>query len=36
MLTGRHVQAQEGYELGFVTAVAQEGKRLAKLAAGRK
>ena len=30
MLTGRHVQAQEGYELGFVTAVAQEGEALSE------
>ena len=29
MLTGRHVSAQEGYELGFVTALAAEGARLA-------
>ena len=28
MLTGRHVSAREGYELGFVTAVAEEGKAL--------
>ena len=28
MLTGRHVLAQEGYELGFVTAVAPEGEAL--------
>ena len=28
MLTGRHGQAQEGYELGFVTAVAPEGEAL--------
>ena len=28
MLTGRHVHAQEGYELGFVTAVAPEGEAL--------
>jgi len=26
MLTGRHVSAQEGYELGFVTALAAEGE----------
>ena len=26
MLTGRHVSAQEGYELGFVTALAPEGE----------
>jgi crotonobetainyl-CoA hydratase len=31
MLTGRHVPAQEGYELGFVTAVVPH----AKLMAGR-
>ena len=30
MLIGRHVQAQEGYELGFVTAVAQEGEALSE------
>ena len=28
MLTGRHVYAQEGYELGFVTAVTPEGEAL--------
>ncbi|MBP8306997.1 MAG: enoyl-CoA hydratase/isomerase family protein [Burkholderiaceae bacterium] len=28
MLTGRHVSAQEGYELGFVTALAAEGEAL--------
>lgn len=28
MLTGRHVGAQEGYELGFVTALAAEGEAL--------
>ena len=28
LLTGRHVSAQEGYELGFVTALADEGKAL--------
>jgi len=28
MLTGRHVSAKEGYELGFVTALAAEGKAL--------
>lgn len=28
MLTGRHVPAKEGYELGFVTALAPEGKAL--------
>ena len=28
MLTGRHVSAKAGYELGFVTAVAGEGKAL--------
>lgn len=28
MLTGRHVPAREGYELGFVTALAPEGKAL--------
>ena len=30
MLTGRHVLAQEGYELGFVTAVAPEGEALSE------
>ena len=30
MLTGRHVMAQEGYELGFVTAVAPEGEALSE------
>jgi len=30
MLTGRHVPAKEGYELGFVTAVVPEGKALAE------
>lgn len=30
MLTGRHVPAREGYELGFVTAVAPQGQALAE------
>ena len=30
MLTGRHVPAREGYELGFVTALAPEGGALAE------
>lgn len=30
MLTGRHVPAREGYELGFVTAVVPEGQALAE------
>lgn len=30
MLTGRHVPAKEGYELGFVTAVVPEGQALAE------
>ena len=30
MLTARHVSAQEGYELGFVTALAPEGGALAE------
>lgn len=30
MLTGRHVPAREGYELGFVTAVAPAGQALAE------
>jgi enoyl-CoA hydratase/carnithine racemase len=30
MLTGRHVLAREGYELGFVTAVVPEGQALAE------
>ncbi len=30
MLTARHVSAQEGYELGFVTALAPEGEALAQ------
>jgi enoyl-CoA hydratase/carnithine racemase len=30
MLTGRHVSAREGYELGFVTAVVPEGQALAE------
>jgi len=30
MLTGRHVSAREGYELGFVTAVVPEGAALAE------
>ena len=30
MLTGRHVLAQEGYELGFVTAVTPEGEALSE------
>ncbi|MEK9720592.1 MAG: enoyl-CoA hydratase-related protein, partial [Quisquiliibacterium sp.] len=30
MLTGRHVSAQEGYELGFVTAVVPPGQALAE------
>jgi crotonobetainyl-CoA hydratase len=30
MLTGRHVMAREGYEIGFVTAVAPEGQALAE------
>ena len=30
MLTGRHVPAEEGYELGFVTAVVPEGQALAE------
>ena len=29
MLTGRHVPAQEGYELGFVNEVVPEGQALA-------
>lgn len=28
LLTGRHVSAQEGFDLGFVTALADEGKAL--------
>jgi crotonobetainyl-CoA hydratase len=30
MLTGRHVSAREGYELGFVTALAPEGEALSE------
>ena len=30
MLTGRHVLAREGYELGFVTAVVPKGQALAE------
>jgi crotonobetainyl-CoA hydratase len=30
MLTGRHVPAREGFELGFVTALAPEGQALAE------
>ena len=30
MLTGRHVPAKEGYELGFVTAVVPTGQALAE------
>ena len=30
ILTGRHVPAAEGYELGFVTAVVPEGQALAE------
>jgi crotonobetainyl-CoA hydratase len=30
MLTGRHVSAREGYELGFVTALAPEGESLSE------
>jgi crotonobetainyl-CoA hydratase len=30
LLTGRHVPAREGYELGFVTALAPEGQALAE------
>jgi crotonobetainyl-CoA hydratase len=30
MLTGRHVQAREGYDIGFVTAVAPEGQALSE------
>jgi enoyl-CoA hydratase/carnithine racemase len=30
MLTGRHVPAREGYELGFVTAVVPQGQALAE------
>jgi enoyl-CoA hydratase/carnithine racemase len=30
MLTGRHVSAKEGYELGFVTAVVPKGQALAE------
>ena len=35
MLTGRHVSAQEGYELGFVTAVVAHAELMRRPAAGR-